>query len=158
MRAIPRPRAASSHRPSLQQLIFPRLPGFGLAAKIQNDLRILTERLARINDNLARKITSRNEYDKTIQETEAAYSKVRVGSRAHTTEQSRMCRAVPSSRSGHHSWSRELNAAGRVDGTLRGAQPFGSGERRGERLGQAAAHSSSPAVSCFHTPLLCGVD
>ncbi len=41
-------------------------------AKIQNDLRILTERLARINDNLARKITSRNEYDKTIQETEAA--------------------------------------------------------------------------------------
>ena len=49
-----------------------------LAAKIQNDLRILTERLARINDNLARKITSRNEYDKTIQETEAAYSKVRA--------------------------------------------------------------------------------
>ena len=48
------------------------------AAKIQNDLRILTERLARINDNLARKITSRNEYDKTIQETEAAYSKARA--------------------------------------------------------------------------------
>ena len=47
-----------------------------LAAKIQNDLRILTERLARINDNLARKITSRNEYDKTIQETEAAYMKI----------------------------------------------------------------------------------
>ena len=46
-------------------------------AKIQNDLRILTERLARINDNLARKISSRNEYDKTIQETEAAYAKVR---------------------------------------------------------------------------------
>jgi len=45
-------------------------------AKIQNDLRILTERLARINDNLARKITSRNEYDKTITETEAAYSKI----------------------------------------------------------------------------------
>ena len=44
--------------------------------KIQNDLRILTERLARINDNLARKITSRNEYDKTIQETEAAYMKI----------------------------------------------------------------------------------
>ena len=45
-------------------------------AKIQNDLRILTERLARINDNLARKITSRNEYDKTIQETESAYAKI----------------------------------------------------------------------------------
>ena len=47
-----------------------------LAAKIQNDLRILTERLARINDNLARKISSRTEYDKTITETEAAYSKI----------------------------------------------------------------------------------
>jgi len=45
-------------------------------AKIQNDLRILTERLARINDNLARKISSRNEYDKTIQETEGAYAKI----------------------------------------------------------------------------------
>ena len=55
-------------------LSVPALPG---AAKIQNDLRILTERLARINDNLARKISSRNEYDKTIQETEGAYAKVR---------------------------------------------------------------------------------
>jgi len=45
-------------------------------AKIQNDLRILTERLARINDNLARKVSSRTEYDKTITETEAAYSKI----------------------------------------------------------------------------------
>jgi len=45
-------------------------------AKIQNDLRILTERLSRLNDNLARKIASRNEYDKTIQETEAAYAKI----------------------------------------------------------------------------------
>ncbi len=54
----------------------PRLRSSPPAAKIQNDLRILTERLARINDNLARKISSRNEYDKTIQETEAAYAKV----------------------------------------------------------------------------------
>ena len=46
------------------------------AAKIQNDLRILTERLARINDNLARKISSRNEYDNTIAETEGAYRKI----------------------------------------------------------------------------------
>jgi len=45
-------------------------------AKIQNDLRILTERLSRINDNLARKISSREEYDKTISETEGAYSKI----------------------------------------------------------------------------------
>lgn len=46
--------------------------------KIQNDLRILTERLARINESLAKKIASRNEYDKTISETEAAYMKVRI--------------------------------------------------------------------------------
>ena len=44
--------------------------------KIQNDLRILTERLARINESLAKKIASRNEYDKTIAETEAAYMKI----------------------------------------------------------------------------------
>ena len=44
--------------------------------KIQNDVRILTERLAKINESLARKIASRSEYDKTIAETEAAYMKV----------------------------------------------------------------------------------
>ncbi|KXJ27276.1 Sjoegren syndrome nuclear autoantigen 1 homolog [Exaiptasia diaphana] len=44
--------------------------------KIQNDIRILTERLAKINEGLARKIASRNEYDKTIAETEAAYMKI----------------------------------------------------------------------------------
>jgi len=47
-------------------------------AKIQNDLRVLTERLARVNESLARKIASRNEYDRTIQETEMAYKKVCV--------------------------------------------------------------------------------
>ena len=51
-------------------------------AKIQNDLRILTERLSRINDNLSRKITSRTEYDKTITETEGAYQKVGAATRA----------------------------------------------------------------------------
>ena len=48
------------------------------AAKIQNDLRILTERLSRINDGLGRKISSRNEYDNTIRETEGAYAKARA--------------------------------------------------------------------------------
>mmetsp|Transcript_13338 Transcript_13338/g.21167 ORF Transcript_13338/g.21167 Transcript_13338/m.21167 type:complete len:163 (+) Transcript_13338:817-1305(+) len=33
-------------------------------------------RLSRINDSLARKVASRNEYDKTIMETEAAYMKI----------------------------------------------------------------------------------
>ncbi len=30
-------------------------------AKIQNDLRMLTERLSRVNDSVARKVASRNE-------------------------------------------------------------------------------------------------
>ena len=44
--------------------------------KIQNDLAILTKRLSQLNDKLAREVASRNEYDKTIQETEAAYLKI----------------------------------------------------------------------------------
>ncbi len=45
-------------------------------AKIQQDLALLTKRLAEINEDLAKKITTRNEYDRTIQETEAAYMKI----------------------------------------------------------------------------------
>ncbi|GMH75503.1 hypothetical protein TL16_g06781 [Triparma laevis f. inornata] len=45
-------------------------------AKIQKDLSILTDRLSQINESLARKAQARNEYDKTIQETEAAYMKI----------------------------------------------------------------------------------
>ena len=44
--------------------------------KIQNDIRILTERLAKVNESLSKKMASRNEFDKTIAETEAAYMKV----------------------------------------------------------------------------------
>lgn len=40
------------------------------------DLTILTDRLSKINEALARKTQARNEYDRTIQETEAAYMKV----------------------------------------------------------------------------------
>ena len=43
--------------------------------KIQNDLRILTERLAQVNEGLAHKISTRNEYDRTIAECETAYRK-----------------------------------------------------------------------------------
>ena len=46
--------------------------------KIQNDIRILTDRLAVINESLAKKIATRNDYDRTISETEAAYKKVYV--------------------------------------------------------------------------------
>ena len=45
-------------------------------AKIQKDLSILTDRLSKINESLARRVQARNEYDKTIQETEAAYMKI----------------------------------------------------------------------------------
>lgn len=45
-------------------------------AKVQNELRILTERLNRLNDSLQRKIQARQEYEKTLQETEGAYNKV----------------------------------------------------------------------------------
>ena len=44
--------------------------------KVQNDIRILTERLARINESLSKKFAARNDYDKTIAETETAYMKI----------------------------------------------------------------------------------
>ena len=45
-------------------------------AKIQRDLSILTDRLSKINEALTRKSQARNEYDRTIQETEGAYMKI----------------------------------------------------------------------------------
>ena len=45
-------------------------------AKIQRDIAVLSDRLSKINESLARKVTSRNEYDRTIQETEGAYMKI----------------------------------------------------------------------------------
>ncbi|XP_074655035.1 microtubule nucleation factor SSNA1-like [Tubulanus polymorphus] len=44
--------------------------------KLQNDIRILTEKLAKVNESLSKKLASRNEFDKTIAETEAAYMKI----------------------------------------------------------------------------------
>ena len=104
--AIPRPapRRRDAFLALLRSPIVAALLAMWRAAKIQNDLRILTERLARINDNLARKITSRNEYDKTIQETEAAYSKVpavpRPPSRHHESRRGHRvaCRLLPAAR------------------------------------------------------------
>lgn len=46
--------------------------------KLENDLRILAEHLAKVNESLTRKILAQNEYDKAIAETEHAYMKVRV--------------------------------------------------------------------------------
>lgn len=45
-------------------------------ARIQRDLSVLTDRLSKINEGLARKTQARNEYDRTIQETEGAYMKI----------------------------------------------------------------------------------
>ncbi|CAI5794567.1 Hypothetical predicted protein [Podarcis lilfordi] len=45
-------------------------------AKLQNDIRVLTDKLSRVNESLARKMASRNEFDRTIAETEAAYMKI----------------------------------------------------------------------------------
>jgi sjoegren syndrome nuclear autoantigen 1 len=44
--------------------------------RIQTDLSRLTDSLSRINEQLARKVQARNEYDRTIQETEGAYMKI----------------------------------------------------------------------------------
>ncbi|PHJ16181.1 sjoegren syndrome nuclear autoantigen 1 family protein [Cystoisospora suis] len=45
-------------------------------AKVQKEIVILQERLQKLNESLARKVQARNEYDKTIMETEAAYTKI----------------------------------------------------------------------------------
>lgn len=45
-------------------------------ARIQKDLSTLTDRLSVINSTLAKKVQARNEYDRTIQETEGAYMKI----------------------------------------------------------------------------------
>jgi len=44
--------------------------------KHENEIRLASEKLAKINENLAKKITARTEFDRTISETEAAYMKI----------------------------------------------------------------------------------
>jgi len=43
---------------------------------VQKDLKALTDKLHRLNESIAQKTAARNDYDKTIQETEAAYMKI----------------------------------------------------------------------------------
>ncbi|OMJ74441.1 hypothetical protein SteCoe_26622 [Stentor coeruleus] len=45
-------------------------------SSIQKQIAILSDKLARVNDSLNKKITARNDYDKAIQETEGAYIKI----------------------------------------------------------------------------------
>lgn len=48
--------------------------------RLQHDIRVLTEKLSRVTESLDRRLTTRNELDRTIAETEAAYMKVQVKS------------------------------------------------------------------------------
>ena len=75
--AYEEPRSHLFVSPMLQLQTLHTLPLF--IPQIQNDLAVLTKRLSHLNDSIARKTASRNEYDKTIQETESAYLKARIG-------------------------------------------------------------------------------
>ena len=44
--------------------------------KLENEIRLASEKLAKVNESLAKKITARTEFDRTISETEAAYMKI----------------------------------------------------------------------------------
>jgi sjoegren syndrome nuclear autoantigen 1 len=44
--------------------------------KLEHDIRLSNEKLSKLNDCLTRKITARTEFDRTINETEAAYMKI----------------------------------------------------------------------------------
>lgn len=59
--------------------------------RVQNDLRILTERLAQVNEGLAQKIAMRNDYDRTISETENAYKKVLTHTHTHNDTHIHAC-------------------------------------------------------------------
>ncbi|XP_067165444.1 microtubule nucleation factor SSNA1 [Apteryx mantelli] len=45
-------------------------------SRLQGEIWALTEKLARTNESLARKMATRNDFDRTIAETEAAYGKI----------------------------------------------------------------------------------
>jgi Sjoegren syndrome nuclear autoantigen 1 len=44
--------------------------------RTEKEIAILTEKLNRLNDSLAKKHNARDEFDKTIRESESAFSKV----------------------------------------------------------------------------------
>ncbi|XP_029920504.1 microtubule nucleation factor SSNA1 [Myripristis murdjan] len=45
-------------------------------ARLQHDIAVLTEKLSRVNESLAQRLTARDTFDRTIAETEAAYMKI----------------------------------------------------------------------------------
>ncbi|KAK5610539.1 hypothetical protein CRENBAI_003508 [Crenichthys baileyi] len=44
--------------------------------RLQHDIRVLTEKLSRVNESLAQRLATRANLDRTIAETEAAYTKI----------------------------------------------------------------------------------
>uniref|UniRef100_A0A8C6KAZ5 SS nuclear autoantigen 1 n=1 Tax=Nothobranchius furzeri TaxID=105023 RepID=A0A8C6KAZ5_NOTFU len=48
--------------------------------RLEHDIRVLSEKLSRVNESLARRLSARTTLDRTIAETEAAYAKVCPGS------------------------------------------------------------------------------
>lgn len=44
--------------------------------RLQHDIRVLSEKLSRVNESLAQRLAARATFDRTIAETEAAYTKV----------------------------------------------------------------------------------
>nr|CAH8823104.1 unnamed protein product [Trichobilharzia regenti]CAH8823114.1 unnamed protein product [Trichobilharzia regenti] len=44
--------------------------------RLQHDMRIISEKLAKVNDSLSKKLVIRNSYDKAIAESQQAYSKL----------------------------------------------------------------------------------
>ena len=54
-------------------------------AKLEHDIKVLSTKLAKVNENLSKKLATRNEYDRTIAETESAYMKILESSQALLT-------------------------------------------------------------------------
>ncbi|XP_032395714.1 microtubule nucleation factor SSNA1 isoform X1 [Etheostoma spectabile] len=44
--------------------------------RLQHDIRVLSEKLSRVNESLAQRLAARATFDRTIAETEAAYTKI----------------------------------------------------------------------------------
>jgi len=72
--------------------------------KIQKELSILTEKLSKINESLVRKTQARTEYDRTIQETEAAYMKILESSQTLLHVLKRETVNLSKKRQGSDSW------------------------------------------------------
>lgn len=64
-------------------------------ARCQRELTAITERLGKLNEGLARKMQARLEFDQTIQETEAAYMKVRRKTRGAPAVPPRLHHTAP---------------------------------------------------------------